>query len=124
MVGLVVQSLAAVLIYLIRSQESPFMRELMGSRGMATAFIIMGHSSSAALSLWLLATAIFLIASLASIILLIRGTLTHVKVGSVLLIILGLISGPTTFGLLLGAVLMFASGLAGIAWAYRHTSHL
>ncbi len=121
--GLSVQLLSGTLIYLLRSQDGAFMRALMGSRGMATAFILMGHASNTAFTLWLVSTSIFLIASFLSIVLLTRGTLNFTRIGSLFMVVLALLSAPASFGLVLGAVLMFASGIIGIGWAYGHTAH-
>ncbi len=100
------------------------MWSLMGDRGMATAFIMIGHSSSRALILTWVTTVILLVTSLFSIILLAKGKLNMVRIGSILLMVLALLSATTIFGLVLGSVLMFFSGVAGIVWTYRRTPHL
>ncbi len=91
---------------------------------MAAVYFIMGHSGLNALLLTWVVTVTLLLASLFSIVLLIRGTLSSVRIGSILIIVFGLMSATTTFGLVLGAVLMFVSGVAGIIWAYRRAPHL
>lgn len=122
--GFFVQVISAVAIYLLPGQEGSLMWNLMGGGGMAAAYIIMGHSSINALLLTWAVTLTLLLATLFSIILMKKGTLNSVKIGSLLLIILALLSATTTFGLILGAVLMFMSSVAGIVWAYRRTPHL
>jgi len=122
--GVVVQILSSALLYLFRDRQGLFMSPLMGSRGMAAAFITMGHSSNNALLLSVVATFALLAASLYSILLMTRGGLKWVKLGSFLLIVLALLSATTTFGIILGSALMFVSGVAGIAWAYTRASHL
>lgn len=123
-VGLATQLLAATAIYLVRSQAWPIMGVLMGSRGMAAAYITMGHSGENAFVLSLSLTLMLLSATLFSLMLLKTGKLGTVKIGAVLLIILALMSVTTTFGLILGSALMIASGIAGIVWTYQRSTHL
>lgn len=122
--GLVVQAFAAALIGIFRVQEGYPMGNLMGSRGMATAVILMGHLSNNALLLWAALTSIFLLSTVLSIMLLIGGSLRFVRLGSLLLIVLAMLSAITAFGLIVGSALMFAAGIAGVHWAYSHTTHL
>ncbi len=122
--GLIVQLFSAASIYILPGQKGWLMGSLMGQRGMAAAFITMGHSSLNALLLSDAVTMIFLAASLASVILMARGTLNFVRIGSVLLIVSALLSATTTFGLILGGALMFAAGIAGMVWAYTRAEHL
>lgn len=91
---------------------------------MQAAFITMGHSSPYALLLAQTVTMILVAISLLSIILLAKGTPNLVRVGSLLLMVSALLSVTTTFGLILGGVLMFAAGLGGVMWAYNRTAHL
>lgn len=121
-IGLSVQVLSAVAIYLVPRES--LMWNLMGESGMATEYFIMGHSSNSALVLTWVVTVTVLLASLLSIILMAMGALNTVRPGSVLLIVLALLSATTSYGVVLGSALMLTSGLAGMVWAYRRVPHL
>lgn len=122
-IGLVMQVFSAAVIYFLPSQEFSPMSQLMGTRGMAAAFIIMGHSNGTALSSWFAATVTFLAVGLVSVLLLATSRQSLVRIGAGLLIVLALVSGTTTFGLILGSIRMFASGVAGITWSYSRSFH-